>query len=488
MIFSTRADEQENVLCAECGRSTLPKCENMEDITLDNIIQCKESSCELAIFTDGETDNMCILNANNPHSQFPASKYTTVTTVLQVPLALQMVTIAADTAEAEVGGTEADMIGITTEQSQPETVTIETNEINEEPSADRKETSTENLSDSQPPESEQKSKQGEADTNVNTVTEESQPKVDEVEDLAQNAEQNKTEEATAEEKPAQEDKDPVKDSAEEVASVNGNTGPLAPSTGEEFEEIESIPTVVAVDVEQGSPDYPADAPALGDGKEEEVVNKLSKPVEVNESANEGHNAVPMAQQNTIDSQDKEVLDKNKKEISTGNMEPNSISGSEAKVTYNSDKPELVGDKAGGHLNGSVTQNSECDEGITTTNSAPTMANTSLQQILTCYSCASTTDTECSMGPGKPINCPAMVDKPNGCYTLYKADTNITTRGCISELTDAGLRYCQIKVKQCILCHEKNCNNLLAPSVATQGSPLASLWLGIGSFICLKLLS
>ncbi|XP_073825188.1 uncharacterized protein [Musca autumnalis] len=81
---------------------------------------------------------------------------------------------------------------------------------------------------------------------------------------------------------------------------------------------------------------------------------------------------------------------------------------------------------------------------------------------TCYSCNSLEDVNCTSKPTTQMNC-KTADKNNGCYTIFKGDSNMTMRGCVDELAEEGLRDCLTKDKHCFLCYSNGCNNKPSPN-------------------------
>ncbi|XP_030383970.1 uncharacterized protein LOC115631388 [Scaptodrosophila lebanonensis] len=74
----------------------------------------------------------------------------------------------------------------------------------------------------------------------------------------------------------------------------------------------------------------------------------------------------------------------------------------------------------------------------------------------CYSCSSANNASCATHPYNQKKCNPYNGR-HTCYTLYKLDTKVTTRGCWIELTEQDQSYCKIKRKECEQCHEPACN-------------------------------
>ncbi|XP_034098798.2 protein TsetseEP [Drosophila albomicans] len=80
--------------------------------------------------------------------------------------------------------------------------------------------------------------------------------------------------------------------------------------------------------------------------------------------------------------------------------------------------------------------------------------------MTCYSCSSYPRGRCDQKPSDSSPCQAITKE--GCYTLIKSDTQLIMRGCISELSEEGNKYCRKEPKHCVLCYDKLCNKDVAP--------------------------
>ncbi|XP_061387380.1 fibrous sheath CABYR-binding protein [Musca vetustissima] len=91
-----------------------------------------------------------------------------------------------------------------------------------------------------------------------------------------------------------------------------------------------------------------------------------------------------------------------------------------------------------------------------------MTNNNVNNTKTCYSCNSLEDITCKTKPTTQMNCKSVDSDKNsghsGCYTIFKADSNMTMRGCVDELAEEGLRDCLTKDKNCILCYSNGCND------------------------------
>ncbi|KAM8716219.1 hypothetical protein ACLKA7_003151 [Drosophila subpalustris] len=93
---------------------------------------------------------------------------------------------------------------------------------------------------------------------------------------------------------------------------------------------------------------------------------------------------------------------------------------------------------------------------------PTKPNTVVDSNsgVNCYSCSSYQKGNCDAKPIEKMPCSAS--SKNGCYTLIKRDTKLIMRGCISELTEEGDKYCRKEPKLCKMCYQKLCNKETAP--------------------------
>ncbi|XP_062123834.1 protein TsetseEP [Drosophila sulfurigaster albostrigata] len=80
--------------------------------------------------------------------------------------------------------------------------------------------------------------------------------------------------------------------------------------------------------------------------------------------------------------------------------------------------------------------------------------------MNCYSCSSYPRGKCDQKPSDTSPCQAI--SKEGCYTLIKSDTQLIMRGCISELSEEGNKYCRKEPKHCVLCYDKLCNKDVAP--------------------------
>ncbi|KAH8410448.1 hypothetical protein KR215_006796 [Drosophila sulfurigaster] len=80
--------------------------------------------------------------------------------------------------------------------------------------------------------------------------------------------------------------------------------------------------------------------------------------------------------------------------------------------------------------------------------------------MNCYSCSSYPRGKCDQKPSDTSPCQAI--SKEGCYTLIKSDTQLIMRGCISELSEEGNKYCRKEPKHCVLCYDTLCNKDVAP--------------------------
>ncbi|XP_054082317.1 myb-like protein X isoform X1 [Zeugodacus cucurbitae] len=449
VIMRIQADVQDadTSVCTLCEDTTIPKCESTDNAKLDKQIDCKEKGCVIA--ENSETNYVCVLEiesmADTQLTHEAIEDHTQAATVLPVPVALQMVT--TETAESdtevskEVNNAPVEIMGNANAEA-------ENNEKVEEQSEVAKHV---------------EAQQEHSEDNDATPDKEKEPQPVETEHNAEQAVEAGVEEITD----MQENAETPQVDAEDVAVVQ----PVA----EEEEE-----AAVQPDNGSQSPDYPADAPAIN--VEETNVDVESPPM----TAAKPEDAEQMEPQNTNDANDGD--DGNKDETVTNNHdEQTALNGGVTAVMENNDdsahvdEPEIPDHNVEPQIvdNTASSNAANAPPTVIVDNISPP-ANT--EQFLSCYSCSSTTDAKCAPGPGRAMNCQATGNKQNGCYTLYKADTNVTTRGCISELTNEGLKFCKSNSKQCILCYEKGCNKLLAPSAANQSNSQLSIWLGIISFM------
>ncbi|KAH8377441.1 hypothetical protein KR093_005460 [Drosophila rubida] len=101
----------------------------------------------------------------------------------------------------------------------------------------------------------------------------------------------------------------------------------------------------------------------------------------------------------------------------------------------------------------------------------TQPKTSLEVIMNCYSCSSYPKGKCDQKPSGEMSCPAS--SKEGCYTLIKSDTKLIMRGCISELSEEGDRYCRKESRHCKLCYDKLCNKDAAPPASASAVQILS---------------
>ncbi|XP_039952945.1 enolase-phosphatase E1 isoform X1 [Bactrocera tryoni] len=450
VIMRIKAAEH-SAMCSMCVDPATPKCESPDNTKLDRTIDCKEQACVLAM--DKETDYVCVLEDKSKQSsqlEVEVIDEQSQATVLPVPLALQMVTTeatggATDTSKeidnpadiGDNGNAEAE----DNVQVEEQHAAAQPNEAQQE-NSDANDKSSEKVKEPQPVETEH----------------------------------NEDQEVAA--------------GVEQITNVDGNAEATQVSSAEDVAEVQPVeqPAAVEPENEGPSPDYPADAPAINEG---EANAEVQSPTATAEKPGDTEQTVPQNTNDINDADDEGDVNKdadtNKDEVSVNNYdEQNAMnSGVTTVVEHGDDSTSNVGEPEKPAADNAKPQGVESSDVanappnvIVDNTSPPVNAN----QLLSCYSCSSTTDAKCAPGPGRAMNCQPIENKQNGCYTLYKADTNVTTRGCISELTNEGLKYCKSNSKQCILCYDKACNNLLAPSAAIQSNSQLSLWLGLASFM------
>ncbi|XP_018783699.1 PREDICTED: enolase-phosphatase E1 isoform X2 [Bactrocera latifrons] len=441
-------------MCSMCVDPATPKCESTDNTKLDRQIDCKEQACVIAM--DKETDYVCILESKSKQGsqqEVEAIDEQLQATVLPVPLALQMVTTDATDGAAD------------------------TLKETDNPAA---------VGDN-----------GNAEAEDNVLVEEQHVAAESIEAQQENSDANdKSSEKVKEQQPVEtehnEDQE-VAAGVEEKTHKEGNAEAAQVSNAEDIADVQPVQQETAAEPanERPSPDYPADAPAINEGEANEEVQSPTVAAEKPEATEQ------TVSQNTNDINDADVggdvnKDSNKGEGSVNNYdEQNAMnSGVTTVVEHSDDSASNVGEPEKHAVDNVEPLGIESSDVV---NAPPTVIvdNTlppvNAGELLSCYSCSSTTDAKCAPGPGRAMNCQPIENKQNGCYTLYKADTNVTTRGCISELTKEGLKYCKVNSKQCILCYEKACNNLLAPSAAIQINSQLSLWLGLASFMLATLM-
>lgn len=435
--------EDHSAMCSFCVDPATPKCDT-DNTKLDREIDCNEQACVLAM--EKETDYVCILEGKSKQSsQLEAEviEEQSQATVLPVPLALQMVT--TETTEG--------VLDTTKEVDHPADI----------------------------------GDNGNAGAEDNVQVEEQHAAVEPIKAQEENSDANdKSSEKVKEPQPVEtehnEDEEIVA-GVEQITNVDGNDG-------EDVADVQPMEQETAAEPENEgpSPDYPADAPAINEG---ETNAEVQSPTATAEKPEDSEQTLPQETNDIIEAVDEGDVNKdtdtNKDEVSVNNYdEQNAMNGGTTAVVEHGDGPESnTGEPEKPEVDNAETQGVEASDAA---NAPPTVMVDNISppvnanQLLSCYSCSSTTDAKCAPGPGRAMNCQPIENKQNGCYTLYKADTNVTTRGCISELTNEGLKYCKANSKQCILCYEKACNNLLAPSAAIQSNSQLSLWLGLASFM------
>ncbi|XP_069963471.1 general transcriptional corepressor trfA isoform X2 [Bactrocera oleae] len=435
-------------MCSMCEDPAITSCENTDTTKLDRQNDCTQQGCVIAM--DTETNYVCILESKSTQSsqlEPDVISEQLQATVLPVPIALQMVTT-----EATEGATDASK-----EIDNPVDIGKTGNaEVEEQHAA---------------------AEQIEAQQENNDTKDKSLEKVKEPQqiEIEHNEDQG------------------VEAGVGEITNVEGNAEATQVTSAEDVAEVQPVEqeTVAKPDNAPQSPDYPADAPAINEGEANvEVQNPTAtaeKPEDTEQTVPPNTNDINAA--NEEDDANENTLDTNKDEVSVNNYdEQTALNGGVTAVVEHSDDTAPtanVGEAEKPAVDNAESQDVESSNAVNTPpnvivdNISPPV---NADQLLSCYSCSSTTDTKCATGPGRAMNCQPIEHKQNGCYTLYKADTNVTTRGCISELTTEGLKYCKSNSKQCILCYEKACNNLLAPSAAIQSISQLSLWLGLASFM------
>ncbi|XP_036328442.1 microtubule-associated protein futsch [Rhagoletis pomonella] len=460
VILQIQADVQENdfaELCNQCKGNALPRCATADDARLRKRVECKSEGCTIAMATDAETDYICLMDDESQKSVMTKQKDNgPQRTTLPVPLALQMVpTTESSKVDApastdpthtiEIIGTGAENVSVAGQEEQKDNVPAKTES---EETINKKE-------NGQSAENEEKS-------------------AEEVDASKPTGEKIKPEQANNSDKA-----ESVEVSAEKGTAEIDLAAPILP------------PPIAKPEIIPNSADYPADAPAMEvatSNEEEEQPHTADG----NESAKVDHNVAESSKQQQNASENsgegKQMLSAEKGEVRPNSAEQDDMNegGHDTSVAENDNTAQVSEGEVDKPIHNAGTPVGP--EPIGTLAPAPTPAAAlGADQFLTCYSCSSTTDTGCAAGPGNAVNCKAMEDKQNGCYTLYKADTNVTTRGCISELTEDGIKYCMSNSKKCILCYEKGCNNLLAPSSAIRSNAMLSFWLGIASFVCFTFL-
>ncbi|XP_053959117.1 uncharacterized protein LOC128863794 isoform X1 [Anastrepha ludens] len=443
-----QADAQENdyaELCAQCNGSTLPKCESTGNARLDKKIDCSQTGCIIAMTTNPETEYVCLMDVKSQEAVISEPKDESAQfTTLPVPLALQMVTTTANA--------DPQMIPDAAEDIEMEAKVVDDAGQHMEEKESVKVASAE-------------------DGNKQEQKQEQEQNMNKPENSAEKVAEPKPIEKEVEEKPAVD-----ADNAPQPAASSAEVGAESESAA-----AEQVPASTP-----NSPDYPADAPAMNS-------DNTNEEQEINEPAKGGNNVTPTVLQNVSENGDdsQETLASNKDQEVVNHVDQAAPSGAEhSETTTKANEVEAAVHVADAGLQGAASAGTNeagnVVEPVVIAMTVPPAA-AAANQFLTCYSCTSTTDRLCVAGPVTAVNCQAMENKINGCYTLYKADTNITTRGCISELTDEGLKYCELNPKQCILCYEKGCNNLLAPSDAARSNSQLSFWVGVGGFMCFTFL-
>uniref|UniRef100_W8B9Q5 DUF753 domain-containing protein n=1 Tax=Ceratitis capitata TaxID=7213 RepID=W8B9Q5_CERCA len=428
VILFVQADVQDNdhtEICSKCADASLPRCESTDEERLDKKVDCQLERCVVGL--DTETNYICLMEFQSPESSIQESKGDGIEiTVQPVPIALQMVPTTESSKDIS-----KEINGETVEQLQSNAQNTEHNAALEtESDVEELDKTPEKVEETQTEESEHKEEQAAA------VSEDKVPPAQE--NLAESPEIPETSDAAVAEMPLTADGDTI------------NTA--------------------------NSPDYAADAPAKEDSESQ-------LPEEQPESAApEGDKKAEQTEtENMSDTHEEGAAVNEKPEINDGETADTDNTDNEANIGTQIQITNAEGDDVISEPADNMTDQPPI--AAATGNSLPVNADKSLS----CFSCTSSEDTKCAKGPGRAINCPAMENKQNGCYTLYKADTNITTRGCISELTTEGLKYCKSNTKKCFLCYDKGCNNLLAPSTASRNIGAFSFCLGIGSLIFIKIM-
>ncbi|XP_034474002.1 proteoglycan 4 [Drosophila innubila] len=109
-----------------------------------------------------------------------------------------------------------------------------------------------------------------------------------------------------------------------------------------------------------------------------------------------------------------------------------------------------------NLSGKSTQKPSSEATIPTKQNPVVESNSGLN----CYSCSSYKKGKCDDKPTDKLPCPTS--SKNGCYTLFKRDSKLIMRGCVSELSEEGDKYCRKEPKLCKMCYDRLCNKELAP--------------------------
>uniref|UniRef100_A0A1A9VDT3 DUF753 domain-containing protein n=1 Tax=Glossina austeni TaxID=7395 RepID=A0A1A9VDT3_GLOAU len=81
----------------------------------------------------------------------------------------------------------------------------------------------------------------------------------------------------------------------------------------------------------------------------------------------------------------------------------------------------------------------------------------------CLTCTSKEDSSCGKKATEQVTCKKTNNNNNksehsGCYSMFDEKGNTTMRGCVSDLTEEGVKYCLNSKKFCELCYSNICNN------------------------------
>uniref|UniRef100_A0A1A9WZI4 DUF753 domain-containing protein n=1 Tax=Glossina brevipalpis TaxID=37001 RepID=A0A1A9WZI4_9MUSC len=81
----------------------------------------------------------------------------------------------------------------------------------------------------------------------------------------------------------------------------------------------------------------------------------------------------------------------------------------------------------------------------------------------CLTCNSKEDSNCGKEATEQTICKKSTENNNkdehsGCYSMFDEKSNITMRGCVTDLTEEGFKYCLKREQFCALCYTNICNN------------------------------
>ncbi|KAL9929490.1 uncharacterized protein ACN427_011790 isoform 1-T1 [Glossina fuscipes fuscipes] len=81
----------------------------------------------------------------------------------------------------------------------------------------------------------------------------------------------------------------------------------------------------------------------------------------------------------------------------------------------------------------------------------------------CFTCNSKEDSACEKRATEQVTCKKTnnnnsQNEHSGCYSMFDEKGNTTMRGCVSDLTEQGFKYCLKSKKFCELCYSNICNN------------------------------